>query len=379
MTFISNSRAEELAKTLATTKTTISQPLEKQQEKSTNENPIKQSSDEIEINNSSKSETPIVNMFEDSIDSKIQDLRKNIMAGKKVEINLTDFPGMSQEKILKKIFPDAQLKSREPESDIPIRRSIYKSKEVGTLQVIKHESGCFNYFNGITIQKIDPKPEIKAPNSIEKSNSSRIEALKKDIMSGKEVNIKYSDFPNMSKNQIIKSIFPDAKLLKSHSEHPFSYSSYSSKDVSKLDVSELVGGFVSSNGFSIKKGKITLEDLKLENNEPKVSTFPDLKPIPKVIENSEPNSDENVNINTKSILNELDIKGQVYVKHSDFNYASDEKKIKALFPNATIQGSNYERPYVTINFTDEKGNKYQAQNMVDGIIASQGITISKVN
>lgn len=301
MTFISNSRAEELAKTLATQKTTISQKVEKTPENSNNETNVKTKGDEAKIENSNKSDnTLVLNLFDNDIN--IDDLRKKILAGENVTIT---FPNMSKDQLIKKLFPDAKevitagdlsKKFEENYSTYHSSESTYVSKEFGKFSVTSF-SGCFT--SGIKINKIAP----------DKEKNTILEGLK---------------LPEKNKPQ--------------------------------------------------EKGSI-LEGLKLPENpkEPKMEYQPELKPI-YIDKNS---SDEPISVDKNAILNKLNEKGKVFIKHSDFNNMSDEAKIKELFPNAKITGSHYERPSVTISFSDEKGNKYKAVNIVDGFVQSQGITIIK--
>lgn len=302
MTFISNSRAEELAKTLATQKTTISQKVEKTPENTNNETNIKTKGDEAKIENSNKSDNTIVlNLFDNDIN--IDELRKKILAGENVTIT---FPNMSKDQLIKKLFPDAKelitgdlgKKFDEINSTYRSSESTYVSKEFGKFSVTSF-SGCFT--SGIKINKVAP------------DKNSILEGLK---------------LPEKNK--------PQEK----------------------------------------EKGSI-LEGLKLPESpqEPKIDYQPVLKPI--YIDKS--SSDKPINVDKNSIINKLNEKGKVFIKHSDFNNISDEAKIKELFPNAKITGSHYERPNVTTSFVDDKGNKYKAVNIVDGFVQSQGITIIKEN
>jgi len=163
MTFISNSRAEELAKTLATQKTTISQKVEKTPENTNNETNIKTKGDEAKIENSNKSDNTIVlNLFDNDIN--IDELRKKILAGENVTIT---FPNMSKDQLIKKLFPDAKevitgdlgKKFEEISSTYRSSESTYVSKEFGKFSVTSF-SGCFT--SGIKITKEAPPsfPEL---------------------------------------------------------------------------------------------------------------------------------------------------------------------------------------------------------------------------
>lgn len=193
---------------------------------------------------------------------------------------------------------------------------------------------------------------------------SKVENIRKDILSGKGAHINAADFPGKTTDEIVKMIFPDAVKISNSNRYS---SNYFSEETGKITINHESGCFGPLPNFSIRQSRVSLEDLRIEPQEEQPIKLPSITDL---LEKQKAKKFEN-------ITKELETKGSVYVKHSDFPDRSNEEKIKAIFPDATIISSKYEWPSISIKFADKKGNTYELNDLVNGIVASQGVTITK--